>query len=132
MAETVAGGPAESELEEAVQALSAAAITVSKSAERLLVIAVTIEGLRDRKNTRLHRSSVVALARRRCSSRPNAAGRSSPASFVARNVSSFASMGGSNILQSCLRMSVYGSEPRGLSRNAESFRSVSESSLERT
>ena len=55
MAETVAGGPAESELEEAVQALSAAAITVSKSAERLLVIAVTIEGLSERRNTHLHK-----------------------------------------------------------------------------
>ena len=64
MAETVAGDPAESEPEAAIQALSAAAMTVSKSAERLLVIAVRIVGLRERKNTRLSRSSVVALARR--------------------------------------------------------------------
>ena len=93
IAETVAGVPVESEEEAAVQALSAAAITVSKSAERLLVIAVTIVGLSERRNTRFRRLSVVALARRRWSSRPNAAGRSSPALVVARNASSFASRG---------------------------------------
>ena len=57
--------PAGSEAEAAVQARSAAAITISKSAERLFVIAVTIVGLRERKKTRLSRSSVEALARRR-------------------------------------------------------------------
>ena len=104
IAETVAVWLAESE-EAAAQALSAAAMTVSKSAERLLVIAVTIVGLSERRNTRFRRSSVVALARRRWSSRPNSAGRLSPASLVARNMSSFASRGGSNVLHSRLRRS---------------------------
>ena len=94
IAETEAvANPAESEVEAAVQARSAAAITVSKSAERLFVIAVTIVGRREHRKTRLSRSSVVALARRRWSSRPNSAGRTSPPSVVARKASNFASRG---------------------------------------
>ena len=131
-AETVAGAAAEGDVEDAVQALSAAAATVLKSPARLPVIAVTMAGFIERRKTRLRMSSSEARARRRRSSRANSAGRSSPASVVARNVSIFASRGGSKVLQRVWRMSLYGSALRGRSKNDESFLSVTESSFERT
>ena len=80
-------------------------MTVSKSAERLPMIAVTIDGLSERRKIRLRMSSVEALARRCWSSRPNSAGCSSPALVVARRALSFCSRGGSNVLQSLLHSS---------------------------
>ena len=66
----------------AVQALSAASMTVSNLAERLPVIAVTIVSGRDRRKILLRMSSVVAFTRSLCSSCPNLTGRSLPMLLV--------------------------------------------------
>ena len=86
----------------------------------------------DQKNMRFRMSSTPALASNWRSSSAYLAGRSSPRSDAASRASSFCSRLGSKVPHKTDRISDYGSLPRGLARNADSFRRVSASNFDTT